>query len=188
MQNETDLALVKRCLLGEAEGYEALLSRYRNRVFSYVLRLTQNPADAEDIAQEAFVKAFSRLDGYDSRYPFSSWLFRIAHNCCMDFFRAHETGNISMDDEDHPFEVADSAPEPERWAELRLSQENIEHLLASLPIHYREVVLLRYKEDLSCSETAQALGIPEGTVKVRLFRARELLREKLSALGVAVAA
>lgn len=188
MQNENDSQLVNRCLQGEGAACEMLLDRYRNRVFSYVLRLAQNPADAEDIAQETFIKAFSRLNGYNPKYQFSSWLFRIAHNSCMDFFRSHDTALVSMDDDDAPLELPDGAPGPEEWTDLRLSQESIEQLLASLPIAYREVVLLRYKEDLSCAETAQALDIPEGTVKVRLFRAREMLKGKLAALGVVLGA
>ena len=98
---ETDIALARRCLEGDSSAFSGIIEAYQDRVYSFALRLLKDPAAAEDAAQEAFVKAFRGLASYNSSYPFSSWLFRIAHNACMDALRARNK-TVSLDGEDFP--------------------------------------------------------------------------------------
>lgn len=183
MANETDALLVRRCLGGDASAFEELLDSYKNQVFSLILRMVGNPQDAEDIAQETFIKAFRKLETYDPSYPFITWLFRIAHNSSVDFLRARKPQAISIDDEDSPLEIEDKSDSVEAAVGQKLEREHIERLVASLPPLYREILLLQYQENLTGRELAEVLQIPEGTVKVRLFRAKALMRAKLAALA-----
>ncbi len=181
---ETDIDLARRCLGGDSSAFAGILEVYQDRVYSFALRLLRDPAAAEDAAQEAFVKAFRGLASYNPAYPFSSWLFRIAHNACMDALRA---GNktVSLDSEDFP-----DLPDPARGVADSVAEsldaERIETLLASLPPIYSEVLLLAYREDMGPAEIARVIGAPEGTAKARLFRARELVKAKLAAADATV--
>lgn len=179
---ETETVLVRRCLEGDNSAFAGILERYQDRIYSFALRLLKDPVAAEDAAQEAFVKAFRGLSSYNTALPFSSWLFRIAHNACMDALRA---GNktVSMDTEDFPDLPDRSAGVADKVADA-LDSERIEALLGSLAPLYSEVLLLAYREDMGPSEIARVIGAPEGTVKARLFRARELVKAKLGALKV----
>lgn len=174
---ETDIELVRRCLAGENSAFTGILDAYQDRIYSFALRLLKDTHTAEEAAQEAFVKAFRGLSSYNPAYPFSSWLFRITHNACMDVLRA---GNktVSMDDEYFP-----DLPDPARGVEdsvaASLDSDRIEALLGSLPPLYSEVLLLQYREDMGPAEIARVIGAPEGTVKARLFRARELVKVRM---------
>jgi RNA polymerase sigma-70 factor (ECF subfamily) len=179
MMGETEIELVQRCLEGENSAFAGLLELYQDRIYSFALRLLKDPAAAEEAAQEAFVKAFKALSSYNPAYPFSSWLFRIAHNACMDALRS---GNktVSLDHEDFP-DLPDRSPGVAENVADALDSERIEALLSSLPAIYSEVLLLAYREDMGPAEIARVIGAPEGTVKARLFRARELIKVKLGA-------
>ncbi len=170
--------LVSRWLGGDAEAFGALVELYQDRIYSFALRLLKDQSAAEEAAQEAFVKAFRASSTYNPAYPFSSWLFRIAHNACMDALRAGGR-NVSIDTEDFP-EIPDGAQRPAEAVEESLDEERIEALLASLPPIYSEALLLQYKENMGPAEIARVLGVPEGTVKARLFRGRELIKAKLA--------
>ena len=181
---ENDRAAVRRARKGDDSAYVELLARHRDRVFTFLLRLLGSAQDAEDVAQTAFVKAFSRLDAYDDSRPFISWLFGIAHHAALDHLRARRPTELSLDDPDAGVDPIDPGPDAEAGAKNSLDAALIEKLLAALPILYREPLLLRYKEDMDLAEIAQVLGLPEGTVKVRLFRARDMLKKKLEAVGL----
>ncbi|MBI4802412.1 MAG: RNA polymerase sigma factor [Elusimicrobia bacterium] len=183
MTTETDRLLVQRCLGGDARAFEELLENYKNQIYSFIRRLIENPQDAEDQTQETFIKAFRRLDSYDPAYPFITWLFRIAHNASVDFLRAKRPQTVSIDDEDAPLELEDKGDCVETAVSVKMETERAERLLASLPPLYREILLLKYHEELTGREMAEVLGIPEGTVKIRLFRARALMREKFNAMA-----
>ncbi len=174
---EAEKELVLRCLGGDTSAFAGILDIYQDRIYSFALRLLKDPVAAEEAAQEAFVKAFRGLSSYNSAYPFSSWLFRVAHNACMDALRA---GNktVSLDTEDFP-DLPDRSAGVELKVEDSIASERIEAMLASLPPLYSEVLLLAYKENMGSSEIARVLGAPEGTVKARLFRGRELMKVKL---------
>lgn len=177
---DTDAGLVRRCLAGDEGGYAALLERHQGRIYSFLLRLAGDAHDAEDLAQVVFLKAFRSLESFDQSRPFHSWLFAIAHHSALDFLRARKT-NLSLDHEENPIDPADETDGPERLAETALDGALIERLIAALPPLYREALLLRHIEGLSVEDVAASLGLPEGTVKIRLFRARELMRRKWEA-------
>jgi len=174
---ETEKELLGRCLAGDTAAFGGVVDAYQDRLYSFALRLLRDPAAAEEAAQAAFVKAFGALSSYDAAQPFSPWLFRIAHNACMDALRAGGK-TVSMDAEEFP-DLPDGARGVDEAVADSLDAERIEALLASLPPIYSEALLLQYKEDLGPADIARVMGVPEGTVKARLFRGRELVREKL---------
>ena len=176
---ETDIELAARCLSGDNSAFAGIVETYQDRIYSFTLRLLKDPLSAEEAAQETFVKAFRGLSSYSSSYPFSSWLFRIAHNACMDALRAGGR-TVSIDDEDFP-DLPDHSTSVEESVAAALDTERIEALLAWLPPLYSEVLLLQYREDMGPSEIARVTGVPEGTVKSRLFRGRELVKAKMAA-------
>ena len=175
-----DADLVRRCLAGGEEAYAVLLERHQGRIYSFLLRLVGDAHDAEDLAQIVFLKAFRSLATYDQSRPFHSWLFAIAHHAALDFLRARKA-NLSLDHDEDPIDPVDAADGPERLSELAIDGALIQRLIAALPPLYREVLLLRHIEDMSVEDVAASLAIPEGTVKIRLFRARELMRRKWEA-------
>lgn len=185
MPQTDSLQLVQRCIAQDEEACGELLDLYKNQIFTFVLRMAGNPADAEDIAQETFVKAFTHLESYNPEYPLITWLFKIAHNTCLDHLRARKPQALSINDEDAPIDIADSAAGPDTVTEWKLQTEDTERLLASLPPLYREALLLQYRDELTCREIAEIVQAPEGTVKIRLSRAKAMLREKMERLTVA---
>lgn len=176
---ETEKQLLGRCLAGDNDAFGGIVDAYQDRLFSFALRLLKDPAAAEEAAQEAFVKAFRALPSYNTAQPFAPWLFRIAHNACMDALRAGGR-TVSMDTEDFP-DLPDGGKGVDEAVGEALDAARIEALLASLPPIYAEALLLQYKEDMGPADIARVIGVPEGTVKARLFRGRELVREKLRA-------
>ncbi len=177
---DTDADLVRRCLAGGEAGYAVLLERHQGRIYSFLLRLVGDTHDAEDLAQIVFLKAFRSLESFDQSRAFHSWLFAIAHHAALDFLRARKV-NLSLDHDEDPIDPADEADGPERLSEIAIDGALLQRLIAALPPLYREALLLRHIEGLSVEDVAVSLGIPEGTVKIRLFRARELMRRKWEA-------
>lgn len=176
---ETEKELLGRCLAGDTAAFGGVVDAYQDRLYSFALRLLKDPAAAEEAAQSAFVKAYSALSSYNPAQPFAPWLFRIAHNAAMDALRAGGR-TVSMDTEDFP-DLPDGAKGVDEAVGDALDAERIEALLASLPEIYAAALLLQYKEDMGPAEIARVMGVPEGTVKARLFRGRELLKAKLGA-------
>ncbi len=162
----------------------AILSLYRDRVYALVLRLIGNPTDAEDVAQTAFLKAFRSLHTYDANRPLLSWLFKIAHNASLDFLRAKGATLESLDDPEYALDPADTKAGLDAGLAGKDRDLLVRRLVESLPPLYKEVMLLRHQEDLNYNAIAEILQIPEGTVKIRLFRARELLKRKLESVGL----
>ena len=177
-----DLALIQAALAGQAKAYEDLLARYHKPVHYLVLRMVKNAADAEDLTQETFAKAFRHLARFTPDFAFSTWLFRIATNHTLDFFRRKKLPTYSLQasvvggDGDPLFlEVADRNPDPQQVLIRAQRKELIQQLVARLPARYARVVRLRYFDELQYEEIAVLLALPLGTVKAQLFRARELL-------------
>src|SRR5579872_214736 len=136
-----DQELVRRCLQKDPDAFRKLLDRYKNRVFSLIYRMLQNPSDAEDLAQESFLKAFQKLHSYDPSRPFISWLFKITHNTTIDFLRARKPQTLSIHDENNPLDLEDSRPTQDKAMEAVSQEKRIEKLLAALPPLYREVLV-----------------------------------------------
>jgi len=177
-----DHALVDRCLAGDARAFDELINCYKRQVFALIFRLVRNQTDAEDIAQETFIKAYRNLSSYDPTHPFITWLFKIAHNSAIDFLRARKPESLSIHDEENPLDIEDTQLSLEEKIEASSQQELIEQVLGTLPPLYREILVLRHQQELSYEEIAESLDIPVGTVKIRLFRARDI-KQKLIKLG-----
>jgi RNA polymerase sigma-70 factor (ECF subfamily) len=170
-----DRDLIQRARRGEADAFGELVTRYQTSVFNVCYRILYERGEAEDLAQEAFLRAYQRLDRFDLERPFGPWIRRVAANLCLNHLAARPVPAAELDEERDP----DPGERPEAASEARQQAEEIRHALASLPPHYRAVVELRHYQDLSYDEIAAALGIPLSDVKSHLFRARRLLAEKI---------
>ncbi|NCO41382.1 MAG: RNA polymerase subunit sigma-24 [Armatimonadetes bacterium CG_4_10_14_3_um_filter_66_18] len=176
----SDAALAQRCLSGEGAAFDELVRRHRDRIYSLCYRMCGNADRANDLAQEAFVRAYERLDRYDPGRPFGPWLTQLTVNSCLNLLRDDRREDdhdpLSEEWEEwHPVEARSVA----RQVMDREIDSALEEAVLSLPPRYRAVAVLRYLEDSSYEEIAGTLGLPVGTVKVQLFRAREQLRELL---------
>lgn len=189
-----DVELIERALSGSRAGsqdaYAELLGRYERPVFTLVLRMVRDRSLAEDLAQEAFVKAFGKLASFDRARKFSSWLFKIAHNTAIDHLRRRELQTVSLDEPagDGP----DAAPRPVedvaghtpfQTAEQADLSRALTRAVGELRPEYRQVVVLRYQAGLEYAEIAEETGFPLGTVKTYIHRARKELSEVLGAEG-----
>jgi len=175
----TDQEAVQRCLAGDAEAFSTLVERYGGRVYNIALRITNDSDAAADCAQEAFIRAFRALHQYDPTLPFGPWLYRIATNASLNHvqrWHAHETPVEEFPD---PAEPAEAGPELSTLRKEELSE--VMSAMADLPAHYRAALTLRHLQQLSYQEVADSLGIPLGTVKTHLHRARAALKTRLLA-------
>ncbi len=182
-------ALIGRIVAGETELFETLVREHQGRVYGLALRMVSEPMDAEDCAQEAFLKAFRSLAGFRFESSFSSWLYRLTSNVCLDFLRARrrraET-SLTADDDDGDelaLPIPDPADGPEALAEKAELRGQVRSALAKLPDDSRQVLLLRELCGLSYDEIADETGLELGTVKSRIFRARRRLADILRADG-----
>jgi len=175
-----DYDLVKRATAGDQRAYAELMGRYRDAIYYMLLKMVNNASDAEDLTVEAFGKAFKNIQQYAPNYAFSTWLFKIATNNCIDFIRKKKVTHISLDhtNEEHERatrEVVSSAPDPEESLMNDQKIKMMRSLVSKLKPRYRKLIELRYFNELSYEEIAEELELPIGTVKAQLFRARELL-------------
>lgn len=175
-----DYELVLQAMEGEQKAYGELLGRYRDAIYFMLLKMVNNPSDAEDLTIEAFGKAFKNIKQYTPNYAFSTWLFKIATNNCIDFIRKKKLNNISIDQNSHnedsmPMTIPSDGPDPE---ENLISQQKVvllRSVVSKLKPRYRKLIELRYFYEYSYEEISAELELPIGTVKAQLFRARELL-------------
>ena len=176
MTTPTDRDLILRARRGDAEAYGDLVARHQTSVFNVCYRILHNRADAEDLAQETFIRALDRLHTFDLEREFSPWIRRVAANLCLNHIESHKS-TAPLDEE----RDEDKTQSPGEQVEVKERSEQIRSALASLPPHYRLVVELRHYQELSYDEIASELNIPLSDVKSHLFRARKLLAEKLHA-------
>lgn len=180
-----DFDLVKRAVKDNDEkAYGDLMMRYRKSVFHLVLKMVKNTDDAEDLTIEAFAKAFKNLQKFNPDYTFSTWLFRIATNNCIDFIRKKKLHTTSISSaytndngESVGIELKDTKMNPQEEAIHTQKIEIMRLIVKRLPHKYQALVTLRYFKELSYDEIAQEMGAPLGTVKAQLHRARQLLRD-----------
>ncbi|MCE9645807.1 MAG: sigma-70 family RNA polymerase sigma factor [Chloroflexi bacterium] len=172
--SDRDLILLAR--RGEAGAFGELVTRYQTGVFNVCYRILHERGEAEDLAQEAFIRAYDRIATFDVEREFGPWIRRVAANLCLNHLESHKV-TAELDEE----RDADSAELPEAVQEVRERSEQIRMALASLPAAYRIVVELRHYQEMSYDEIAAQLNIPLSDVKSHLFRARKLLAEKLHA-------
>jgi len=171
---------------GDQQAYAELLSNYRDSLYFMMLKMTGNPTDADDMTIEAFGKAFKNLQQYTPDFAFSTWLFKIAANNCIDFLRKNRRIQFTdgfFDDENNPVDSTSNIPattlDPEEKIIEKQKIKLIHEVVEKLKPHYRQLVELRYFKEWSYEEIATELDLPLGTVKAQLFRAREFLFEVL---------
>lgn len=178
---QQDFALVEAALRGEEKAFARLLSKYKDAIYYMLLKMVNNKSDAEDLTIEAFGKAFKNLHQYSPNYAFSTWLFKIASNNCIDFLRKRKGVLISIEnsqegnENDQPVKLKSIDPDPEQKM-IRIQRAILlRRIVRRLKPRYRMLVELRYFREFSYEEIARELKLPLGTVKAQLFRAREML-------------
>ena len=176
MTAPTDRELIQRAMRGAKDAFGELVTRYQTNVFNVCYRVLHDRVEAEDLAQETFMRAFDRLYTFDSGREFGPWVRRIAANLCLNYLESRKVA-ADLDEE----RDGDQSHMPEPAAEVRERSAQIRDALASLPARYRVVIELRHYQDLSYDEIASELNIPLSDVKSHLFRARKLLAERLHA-------
>lgn len=179
---EPEEILVKRAKKGDKSAFSELVKRYERYVLNLVYRTLGYSEDAEDIAQETFIKAFTNIKKFKEESKFSTWLSRIAINLCMDKFRAKSSREENIEEGVWLTIPQNSYYDPEETVERLEIQEKIRKAVASLPTELRVVFVLREFEDLSYEEISKMLNIPIGTVESRLYRARMKLKTLLNDL------
>ena len=172
--------IIRSVLRGNVNDFEKLVTAYEKNVYNIALRMVGDPDDAADMTQETFIKAYRALSGFRGDSKFSSSLYRIASNVCLDFLRSrsrHPQVSLSTVDEDDraTFELPDMRQNPEEQLMKKLGMEAVRRGLEQLPEQQRQILVLRELGGLSYAELAQTLGLEEGTVKSRIFRARKRL-------------
>ena len=177
----SDAELIHTSIGGREDSFEELVKRYQRPIVGYVFRMLGDYDSSLDVTQEVFIKVYNSLHRYSSDYKFSTWLYRIAHNATIDHIRRNSvnTQSIETDSADgtYQLQIESRDPSPERVRERKEWKAEIEAVVKRLPTAYRELILLRHSQDLSYDEIADVTGLPLGTVKNRLFRAREMMRE-----------
>ncbi|MBN8703892.1 MAG: sigma-70 family RNA polymerase sigma factor [Bacteroidetes bacterium] len=179
-----DIKLVERAIAnGDQKAYAELMTRYRDSVYFMLLKMVNNKEDADDLTIEAFGKAFKRLQQYTPNFAFSTWLFKIASNNCIDFIRKKKLNNsysidktfTNEDGSQSSVDLRSDSLDPEENVIKKQKVELMRDVVEKLKPRYRQLVELRYFEELSYEEISDKLELPVGTVKAQLFRAREFL-------------
>jgi RNA polymerase sigma-70 factor (ECF subfamily) len=184
----SDRELVATAVSGVEGSFEELVRRYQRPISAYVYRMVGNYESALDLTQEIFIKVYSSLRRYRPEFKFSTWIYKIAHNSAVDHLRRNTTREQSLvmgpegDQFDLPVESGSLSPEQE--SERKERRGEIESVVRALPANYRELIILRHSQDLSYEEIVEVTGLPLGTVKNRLFRAREMMRQHFVEKGI----
>lgn len=187
MLNLTDQDLVLRVVQGDDEAFALLVRRYQGMVFNVAYRLTGNRGDAEDLAQETFVRAYRAMESFDATRPLAPWLKRITTNAGLNWLEMQKArpqttaSDLTPPDaeEDALTQLADPQASPEQQLAGAEQSAQIRQALLGLPFRYRAVIELRHYQDLSYEDIAAALNVPVSTVKSDLFRARKMLEKRL---------
>jgi RNA polymerase sigma factor (sigma-70 family) len=179
-----DRELIRRALEGEQDSYKRLMRKYQSAIYHLIVRMIGYQPEADDLTQEAFIKAFASLASFNDEFAFSTWLYKIATNNCIDFLRKRKLKTFSIDkpidrDGEQHFEIPDSTYRPDRNLLQSQQTRTIQQAIDALPEKYRVVIVLRHQQERSYEEIAEELQLPLGTVKAHIFRARELLNKAL---------
>jgi RNA polymerase sigma-70 factor (ECF subfamily) len=182
---QQDIKFVEAAMRGEQQAFAELMDRYRDTIFYMLLRMVKNKSDADDLTIEAFGKAFKNIHQYTPNFAFSTWLFKIASNNCIDFLRKKKSNTISIDSQsddpskDSQMSIPANILDPEENLIKQQEATLMRNIVEKLKPRYRELVRLRYFNEYSYEEISTEMNIPIGTVKAQLFRARELLNNIL---------
>jgi RNA polymerase sigma-70 factor (ECF subfamily) len=183
-----DRDLVVSACNGQEGGFEELVRRYQRPISAYVYRMVQDYESALDLTQEIFIKIYGSLSRYRPEFKFSTWIYKIAHNAAIDHLRRNSgrerslTAGTENDNYDLPLECEGLSPEQQSEREER--RVEIESVVRSLPTAYRELIVLRHSQDLTYEEIVEVTALPLGTVKNRLFRARDMMRQQFLTRGI----
>jgi len=183
-----DRDLVASACNGLEGGFEELVRRYQRPISAYVYRMVGDYESALDLTQEIFIKIYGSLSRYRPEFKFSTWIYKIAHNAAIDHLRRNSgrerslTNGTEADNYDLPLECEGLSPEQQSEREERRIE--IESVVRSLPTAYRELIVLRHSQDLTYEEIVEVTGLPLGTVKNRLFRARDMMRQQFLNRGI----
>lgn len=184
-KHEDDLIIIRSVLSGENADFALLWQRYNKQIFANVLKIVRNIDDADDIVQDTFLKAFNALHTYNQTYPFPAWLYKIASNTCIDYFRRKRIRPISIENLNvHGGDVYDIIPDASIPIDIHIinseRKESLMNAIKQLPDRYKECIHLRHFEELSYEEISQKMNLPLSTIKITLFRARKMLLSLLS--------
>lgn len=185
----SDTDLVAKAAAGDGVCFDQLVERYHRQIANFVFRMVGNYETALDLTQEVFIKVYGSLGRYNPEFKFSTWIYKIASNTAIDFLRKQSVAVTSLyqvggDDEEFELPIPSKGPSPERALERSERSAQIEEAISKLPPRYRELIVLRHVSELSYDEIAEVTGLPLGTVKNRIFRAREAMRKHLIRLGI----
>ncbi len=180
MKTKEDYDLIKCCLNGNQEAFAELVSRYKNLVYSVILRMINDHEEANDLAQEVFIKVYKNLDKYSPEYKFSTWIMRITTNLVIDFRRKKKQEIISIDD----IEYEPASFDTPEVSYIEKEQKNLLNLaIKNLPDMYKIPIVLYHQQGLSYQEIGDIIGEPLSKVKNRIFRGRKMLKENLMKEG-----
>ena len=179
-----DSVLVQNAVAGDQKAYSELMSLYWNSIEKTLSLKLVSKEDVEDLTIATFSKAFDKLDSYDDSFAFSTWIKTIASNTLIDFFRKKDQKTISIDlqkedDDTNNIDVVDNSLDPEKHLIRKQKNKHITGMVHRLKPHYRELIILRYLDEMSYGEISKKLNMPLGSVKAKLFRARDLLMQIL---------
>ncbi|HZY10489.1 MAG TPA: sigma-70 family RNA polymerase sigma factor [Bacteroidota bacterium] len=180
-----DSHLIHSALHGDQPAFQELMRKYHDAIFNLIYRIVHNKEQGEDLTQETFVKAFASLRSFNEEYAFSTWLYKIATNCSIDYLRKKKLETFSIDkpiaveESDYKYELPDTSYQPDRDIIQQQRLKIIEEAINKLPERYKRVIILRHTEERDYAEIAKMLKLPIGTVKAHIFRARELLNKYL---------
>jgi RNA polymerase sigma-70 factor (ECF subfamily) len=183
-----DLLLVEEAKKGNEKAFASLMNRYRDSIYYMLLKMVNNPSDAEDLTIEAFGKAFRNLDSYTPKFAFSTWLFKIATNNCVDFIRKKQVSPTPLDNLQESLDILtvniqSDLPDPEESLINRQKIATLKEIISQLKPRYKKLIELRYYKEYSYEEISSELNLPIGTVKAQLFRAKTLLYNILIKTG-----
>jgi RNA polymerase sigma factor (sigma-70 family) len=183
-----DLLLVEKARRGNEKAFASLMNRYRDSIYYMLLKMVNNPSDAEDLTIEAFGKAFRNLDSYTPKYAFSTWLFKIASNNCVDFIRKKQVSPTPLDHlqdslDNVTVNIQSDMPDPEESLINHQKIAALKDIISQLKPRYKTLIELRYYKEYSYEEISSELNLPIGTVKAQLYRAKTLLYNILIKTG-----
>lgn len=184
-KHEDDLIIIRSVLSGDSSQFALLWQKYNKQIFASVLKIVRSIDDADDIVQDTFLKAFNALHSYNQTFPFPAWLYKIASNTCIDYFRRKRIRPISIENINRDGgDIYDIISDKSTPIDVNIiNNETKEELLKAveqLPLRYKQCIQLRHFEELSYEEISIKMDLPLGTVKITLFRARKMLLNMLS--------
>lgn len=183
----SDKELILDSIHGSEIGFEELVRRYQKPITGYIFRILGDYESSLDVSQEVFIKVYNSLTRYSPEYKFSTWLYRIAHNAAIDHLRRNSINHQSIETENadgtYQIQIESDSPSPEQIRQIAEWRTEITEVVKRLPDAYRQLILLRHSLDLSYDEIAGVTRLPLGTVKNRLFRAREMMRDIMTERG-----